>query len=101
MIDLTGKQKRFLRSQGRRLTARAIIGRDGLSQGVIRTLGDHLDRHELVKVRLNGPDRDTRKETAGRLARETGSVLVTIVGHTALLYRPNRDLPASRQIHLP
>ena len=101
MIELTGKQKRYLRSLGQKLQAVSVIGKAGLTQAVISNLNVLLDRHELVKVRLPVRDNDERDSLAAELAAAAKASLAGAIGHTALLYRPNPNLSDDKRIVLP
>ena len=44
-------------------------------------------QHQLVKIRLYDL-KDQRHEIGEQVARESGSHLVTVIGHVVVLYRP-------------
>jgi RNA-binding protein len=88
MTELTGRQKRRLRALGRQLRPACILGKAGATEGVRRKLAGELAAHELVKVRLPACPTNQRKSLAEQLARATGACCITVVGRTALLYRP-------------
>ncbi len=101
-MDLTGKQKRFLRSLGQKLDPVVRIGHEGLTEGLLAAVSDALDRHELIKVRLPGDLQPAERRAAAALLTEaTDSVSPGAVGGTVLLYRPNDELPQPQRIHLP
>lgn len=100
MVELTGKQKKNLRSLGQRLEAVVTVGKEGITESVVRGIGDLLDKRELIKVRLTGPSGAARKEIAPELAQAADAACIAIVGRTVLLYRPNSDLKPSRRIDL-
>ena len=92
MADLTGKQRRHLRALGHHLQAVVQIGREGLSDSVVREADRQLETHELIKVRV-GEDHD-RHQTAELLAQRCNAQLAQVLGRTALLYRPRKEKPA-------
>jgi RNA-binding protein len=98
MTELTGAARRQLRQTGKTLDATATVGKEGLNEGLVRNVSSQLEHHELVKVRL--PAGQARKTIAPELARATEAELITVVGRTCLLYRPNEDLPAEKRIVL-
>jgi len=60
-----------------------------------------LDRHELIKVKfIDFKQKDQKSEIAGVLESETGSEMVGMIGHTAILYRRQGD-PEKGRIALP
>lgn len=89
--DLTGQQRRHLRSLAHGLRAVVHVGDSGLSQSLIGALEQALLDHELVKVRLHEPD--DKKAMARSIAAESGAALCGLVGHTVILYRPHPEKP--------
>lgn len=98
---LTGRQKKFLRGLGHHLEHSVIVGREGLSENLIRSCADGLQAHELIKIRLGQNCPVPKDEAARQLAARSGAHLVQLIGKTVLLYRQNPDLPADNAIHLP
>lgn len=69
-----------------------IIGKNGLSQGVIGEIRRRLEREEIVKVKmlrtsLEAEDLD-RRAMARMIAEATGSRIMGIRGRTIILYKP-------------
>ncbi len=85
--QLTGKQNRFLRGLGHGLRPFVMIGKQHLSEDVVKATHEALGTHELIKVRIQEGCLTDRKTVATELASETGSAVVQIIGHTFLLYR--------------
>lgn len=100
-MELTGKQKRFLRGMGQRIPVTLSLGNAGLTPAFARQLGDMLDRHELVKVHLPATSAADRKEIAVQLADLVQAGLAGVVGRTVLVYRPSTKLDSDQRIHLP
>jgi RNA-binding protein len=87
MMDLTGKQKRYLRGLGHSLSALVQLGKGGIDEGVVGALDAALEQHELVKVKLGGEAPEDRHEAADFLAEHTKSAVAQVLGRTILLYR--------------
>ena len=86
ILDELRKQDHVPRSI-RRKTRDLSAGREAFQRTNGRAPDDReLAAHELVKVRLSEL-KDQRHEVGERLARETGSHLVTVIGHVVVLYR--------------
>ncbi|MEN8160165.1 MAG: ribosome assembly RNA-binding protein YhbY [Myxococcota bacterium] len=96
MSNLTGRQKRYLRSLAQRLEPVIWVGAGGVAPGVVRSLDEALDAHELIKVRMREPE--DKRALARALAEAAGAELAGLVGHTAILYRAHREAP---KIELP
>lgn len=98
-MDLTTKQKAYLRSLGQSVRAQLHLGHEGYTPGVRTALEDLFRGRELVKGRLLKSCADEPRDLAAALANEAGAALVGVVGQTFLLYRPNPDL--KERIELP
>lgn len=93
MTALTGKQRRYLRGLGNELTPVVMIGRNGLSDTVLRTLVDAFNNAELVKVKLQDGFDGVRYDVAEELAKNVSAQLVHVLGKTILLYRRHLEKP--------
>ena len=94
--NLTGSQRKHLRSLAHPLKPVVQVGESGLSEAVIQAVDQALRIHELVKVRLLRPN--NKKEEARSLSDRSGAHLCGLVGHTVILYRRNAENP---RIELP
>jgi RNA-binding protein len=90
-MQLNERQRRHLRGLGHALKPIIFIGKAGASDTVIAETARALSDHELIKVRVTGMERDARDEALDLLASRTTSELVGRIGHTAVLYRRNRE----------
>jgi RNA-binding protein len=90
MEALNNAQIRKLKGMAQRMDATLKVGKQGLSEGFIKTLDQELARHELVKVKF-AEFKEQRKELAPQLAERTHSHLVTLVGNVVVLYRQHLD----------
>lgn len=96
--SLTNAQLRFLRGQAHGLKAMLQVGGRGVTPALAAEVGQALEDHELIKVKVAAEDRAARDALVDALVAGTGAALVQRIGHTAVLYRPSRD---KRQIVLP
>ena len=89
-----------LRALAHDLEPTILIGRDGLSEGLVASAREALERHGLVKARLNDRARLDKQDAAVDLAWAAGGQLVQRVGKTAVIYRPDVPLkpPASKVV---
>lgn len=92
-VELTEKQKKYLRGRAHALDPVIRVGHGGLSPGVVAETARALSDHELIKVKVQSADRDSRNALVAELAARTASVLVHRIGHVAVLYRPHPQLP--------
>jgi len=101
METLKGFEKKYLRGLAHDLKPVVLIGKDGITDRIVRAADEGLSQHELIKIKFNDFKEKNQKETlAGELVVRTGSAQIGMIGHTAILYRPQTD-PAKRRIRLP
>ncbi len=72
-----------------------IVGKGGVSEGVLREIDSRLDAKEVVKVKLLKTaievEEEDRRELARRIAEAVNARIMGIRGRTIILYRPKRD----------
>ena len=84
---LTGKQKRFLRSEAHHLNAIFQIGKEGLHEKQILGIEEALAARELIKVKILETCTTSKEEIGDELSQNTGAEIVQILGRTIILYR--------------
>ncbi len=87
IMDLTGKQKRFLRSLGNNQVHEIVVGHGGLSENFFNQFELVLTKEELVKIRLQPSSGIEVAEAAKVLCEKSNSELVQVFGRTVLIYR--------------
>lgn len=90
---LSGKANRHLRGLGHALDPVVHVGKEGVTDGVVRTTREQLRAHELVKVKILPECPEERRDAAADLAARAEAALVQVLGRTALLYRPHPSKP--------
>lgn len=98
MKSIAERQKRHLRRLAHSIRPVVIVGAGGLTEPVFAEIDVALQAHELIKVRLNTPDREVRRNMIERVSARTNAGLVQAIGHVAVLFRPR---PADSSIELP
>ena len=91
--------RNFLRKRAHHLKPVVMVGKQGADERILRALDESLMAHELVKVRFQDFHDEIRPITEN-LAASVGSVVVSIVGHIAILYRQHPEA-SKRTIHIP
>ncbi|HSI66047.1 MAG TPA: ribosome assembly RNA-binding protein YhbY [Planococcus sp. (in: firmicutes)] len=95
---LTGKQKRFLRSEAHHLDPIFQVGKGGVSETMLRQIEEALEKRELLKVSILQNNEDDKNEVAEQLAKGTGAELVQLIGLTVVLYKQSVN---NKKIQLP
>lgn len=97
-IELTGKQKRYLRSLGSTMDPVVQIGKGGITPPVVDSTLDALLARELIKVKVLQNCPEDPKYAVWALAKEAGATLVQVIGRNGLLYKENSE---KKKIELP
>jgi RNA-binding protein len=101
MKTLKGFEKKYLRGLAHDLKPIVLIGREGITDGIVRAADEGLCQHELIKIKFNEfKEKEQKKTLTDELVDQTASALIGTIGHTALLFRPQTD-PMKRRIQLP
>lgn len=95
---LTGKQKRFLRSEAHHVDPIFQVGKGGVSDTMLVQIAEALEKRELVKISILSNNEDDKNEVAEKLAKGTKAELVQLIGHTVVLYKQSVN---NKRIELP
>lgn len=87
---MTSKQRAYLRSLANNLTAIFQIGKNGISDNLIKQIDDALEARELIKLNVLATSPDEITYVASILAQKTNSELVQIVGNKITLFRQKK-----------
>ncbi len=89
-MELKSYQRAFLRSAAQSLDPVVYVGKEGLTDGVVKALDDALTAHELVKVRFQNA-KDEINEISRALEKATLSTLVATTGFTSVFFRQDSE----------
>lgn len=95
---LTGKQKRFLRSEAHHLNPIFQVGKGCVNENMIKQISEALEARELIKVSILQSCEMDKDEVAVDLTKGTKSELVQIIGNTIVLYKESRE---NKKLQLP
>ncbi|MDX5476010.1 MAG: ribosome assembly RNA-binding protein YhbY [Bacillaceae bacterium] len=95
---LTGKQKRYLRSQAHHLDPIFQVGKGGVNENMIKQIADALEARELMKISILQNCDEDRHSVAEELVTGARAELVQVIGNTIVLYKESRE---NKRIQLP
>jgi RNA-binding protein len=101
--NLNPRQRQHLKALAHPLAPVVQLGAAGVTEGVIRQVGEALHRHELIKVKLPKlDDAQAREAMAEELTVASEAARVQLLGRVLVLYSPRaKDLPGKPRILLP
>lgn len=94
---LTGKQKRYLRSMAHHLNPIFQVGKGGINEQMVKSIGEALETRELIKVSVLGNSSEEPKEAGQEIADAAKAELVQVIGRVIVLYKESRE---NKQIEL-
>lgn len=83
--------KQTLKASAHHLRPVVLLGAKGLTPAVIEETNIALLAHELIKVKINGAEKNDRQVMAAELCDALQASLVQLIGNTAIIYRKNID----------
>lgn len=83
----TSKQRSNLRSLAQDIEPIGQIGKGGLSDNMIASFSDALEKRELIKITVLNNSEDDAKGISEELAKKLRAEIVCRIGHKIVLYR--------------
>ena len=93
---LTSKQRAYLRSLANSAETILQVGKEGISENLIKQVDDALTARELIKGKVLETAGLTAREASDQIAAATGAEGVQCVGYKFVLYRKSKKLEAQR-----
>ena len=89
---ITPKMKRRIKNELSAEKPTIWIGKEGASSKILNEISRHLEKREMVKVKvLQSALKEEKTVTiASKIAEQTESSLVDVRGHTIVLYKPRK-----------
>ena len=97
-MNLTSKQRSFLKGLASNLEPAFQIGKSSLSPEVTDAVRECFNNNELIKIAILKNCSDDPKIIAEAVADRTHSTVVQVIGRKIVLYKPDRKNP---KIELP
>ena len=95
-MELTGKQKRYLRSLAVNIRPIVQIGKSGLSNEILTSIRHAADARELIKVNILQNSDETATDVAAMID-EMGLNVVQIIGRNVVVFKVS-DRKENRKI---
>jgi len=91
MNELTPAQRRDYRARAHHLSPVVTIAGNGLTPAVIAEIDRSLQAHELIKVRVQGTERDQRAALMQELCSSLDAAPVQHIGNILIVWRLRRE----------
>ena len=84
---MTSKERAYLKGLANRVPSLYQVGKDGITENVIKQIDDALNARELIKGNVLENSMLSAREVAEELAAKTASQVVQVIGNRFILYR--------------
>ena len=98
-MELTSKQRAQLRGIATNIDTIVIIGKDGITDNLVKQANDALEAREIIKCKVLENSMLTAREACDELSQLTRSEQVQVIGTKFVLYRQHYD-KSKRKIEL-
>ncbi len=95
---ISTKQRAFLRSLANKTETIMQIGKNGITEALVKTVSDALEAREIVKLSVLETAPLTPSECMKELTRALGCEAVQVIGRKVVLYRESAE---NKKIFLP
>ena len=92
-LELTGKQRAYLRSLCNTMQPVLYIGKDGITDNTVTEAWNVLEARELIKCSVQREAPMTAREACQALCEKTHAAPVQTIGNKFCIYRPRRKDP--------
>ncbi len=90
---MTGKQRAGLRKMANGIETILYIGKEGVTDQVVKEAYDALEARELIKGCVQQGAPLNAKEALTALCEKTGAEPIQFIGRRFVMYRPSRENP--------
>ena len=85
---MTSKQRAYLRGLANTADTILIIGKDGVTDNVLKQADDAVEAREIIKLNCLETAMMTPREAAEEIAAAINAEVVQVIGSKAVIYRP-------------
>ena len=90
MNKLTSANRKYLRALAHHIDPVILIGKNGISDGVINSIKIALNSKELIKIKFRD-FKDNKKKLSESIEKHTSSSIVGTIGNILILYKKSID----------
>lgn len=95
---ISGKQRSYLKSLANRLEPIFQIGKNGVTESLIKQLDEALEAREIIKIHVLNNSLLEAKDVAFEVTEKLDAEFVQSIGNKFVIYRESRE---NKKIELP
>ncbi len=92
-MELSGKQRAFLRSMCNTLPTILLVGKDGVTDNVVMQADTALEAREIIKCAVQREAPVTAREACDLICEKADAAPVQCIGNRFCMYRPKKENP--------
>lgn len=97
-MSLSNSQKKYLRKLSHKQSPVFQIGKQGLSENLVKQTAESLEARELIKINILQNSDEEVKKAAETIASSVHAEIVQTIGSTMVLYKESKN---NKKIELP
>ena len=97
-MKLNTKQRKQLKALSHHIKPKINIGKDGLTEGVILSIKDYIEKKELIKIKFS-QNKENKEDLSLLICEKINCNQVSIVGNSLIIYKKSSN-PKYCQIEL-
>lgn len=90
---ITGKQRAELKKVSQTLEPQLLIGKSGITDNLIEQIRDHLEKNEILKIKVLSNNTEEKDELVSKVLEMTEAEFVSSLGNKFVIYKRNKDKP--------
>ena len=90
-LEITSKERAYLRSLAVNADTIMQVGKDGVSENLIKTVSDALEARELIKLSVLETAPYSVRVAADAIAFACGAAVISVTGRRFILYRESKE----------
>lgn len=91
---MDSKKREFLRKRAHKLEPIVRIGKDGISENLIKSIFEAIESRELIKVKILQNCEVEKSEIYSQLLEIKDFEVVGIIGRVIIIFKKNKDKPS-------
>lgn len=84
---ISTKERATLRGFSNNIPDLVFVGKEGITENVVKQVLDNLTAHELIKIKVQQNCEHTPREVCEELVNKTGAEPISVVGNKIVLYK--------------
>ena len=85
-------QKKILRQSSHHLDPTVWIGKNGITENVIKEILSTLESHELIKIKMLHSDKENFEKNVEKISAVTNAELINSIGNVITIYKKNTEI---------